>query len=98
MSSSFLFMARHLAHGPLAPAVTDGDTCVGFTWIALGRRFAIELAVLAGLACWFSVMALDVHGWLCAGPGFAGGRVRRRRVMVVLAGAAAHQAGCRGKD
>src|SRR5215471_2156320 len=32
------------------------------------RGFAIELAVPAGLACWFSVMALDMHGWLCA-PG-----------------------------
>ena len=32
----------------------------------LARQFAIELAIPAELACWFSVMALDTHGWLCA--------------------------------
>jgi len=58
------------------------------------RGFAIELAVPAGLACWFSVMALDMHGWLCA----PGRDVLGTPVMVVLAGAAARRAGCRGKD
>ena len=35
---------------------------------------------------------------LRGGPGPAEGRMRRGLVIVVLAGAAAHHAGCRGKD
>ena len=35
---------------------------------------------------------------LRTGPGLAEGRMRPGRVIVALAGAAAHQAGCRGKD
>jgi len=73
-----------------------GSRLGGSRWRAL-RRFAIELAVPAGLAWWFSVMALDTHGWFCAGPGSAEGRMRRRRALVVPWGAAAHPAGCRGK-
>ena len=37
----------------------------GWRGAAIGGS-GIELAVPAGLACWFSVMALDTHGWLCA--------------------------------
>ena len=58
------------------------------------RGFAIELAVPAGLACWFSVMVLDMHGWLDAPAGTCWGR----RVTVILAGGTARRAGCRGKD
>ena len=68
-------------------------------WGAAIGGSGIELAVPAGLACWFSVMVPDTQRLaLRAGPGLAEGRMRRRQVMVAVRGASAHRAGCRGKD
>src|SRR5215472_19145518 len=76
----------------------------GRDWVAgrWDRRSATaELAVDSG--SWRVTVLVQCYGAryarlaLRAGPGLAELRMRRRGVMVVLAGAAPHQANCRGK-